>query len=134
MNKGAAGGGQAIGQNVPVAAPSPGNKVCSETLLPQSLTDLQAHLSGYAAALPGVYSWSKGSQRSGLSLLDNGPGILLASGANGTLDGTYVKISAAQLLGVITGQPVQFYELNTCEGGDATTYRTFLCTNAYHHS
>jgi hypothetical protein len=91
-------------------------------------------LSAYTASLPGVYLWSKGNQRSGLSLLDAGPGLLLSSGTGGTLDTAYVKISVAQLLGVITGQPVQFYELNTCENGDATTYRTFLCTNAYHHS
>jgi hypothetical protein len=134
MNKSGTGGGQAIGQNVPVAAPSPGNKVCSETLLPQNLSDLQAHLAAYTAGLPGVYSWSKGNQRSGLSLLDNGPGILLAGGSGGTLDGQYVKISVAQLLAVVAGQPVQFYELNTCENGDATTYRTFLCTGPYHHS
>jgi hypothetical protein len=45
-----------------------------------------------------------------------------------------VKISVAQLISIIANQPVQFYELNTCEGGDPTTYRTFLCTDAYHHS
>jgi hypothetical protein len=81
-----------------------------------------------------VYAWSKGNQRSGLSALDAGPGIALASGAGGTLDGQYVIISLAQLLSVVAGQPVKFYELNTCEGGDATTYRTFLCTGPYHHS
>jgi len=139
MNRSNSSGGQALGQNVPVAAPSPGNKVCSETLLPQSLTDLQRHLSAYTASLPGVYSWSKGNQRSGLSLLDAGPGLLLSSGTGGTLDTAYVKISVAQLLAVlavngVAAHSVEFYELNTCEGGDATTYRTFLCTNAYHHS
>jgi hypothetical protein len=81
-----------------------------------------------------VYAWSKGNQRSGLSALDAGPGITLASGTGGTLDGQYILLSLAQLLSVVAGQPVKFYELNTCEGGDATTYRTFLCTNAYHHS
>ena len=78
--------------------------------------------------------WSQGNQRGGLSLLDNGPGLLLSSGTGGALDAQYVKISVAQLLSVVTGQPAQFYELNTCENGDATTYRTFLCTAAYHHS
>ena len=43
------------------------------------------------------------------------------------------KISIAQLIGVRAGQNVQFCELNTCEGGDNTLYRTFLCTPAYHH-
>jgi hypothetical protein len=81
-----------------------------------------------------VYAWAKGLQRSGLSLLDNGPGILLSSGTGGALDEAYVKISVAQLISIIANQPVQFYELNTCEGGDPTTYRTFFCTNAYHHS
>jgi len=134
MNRNNGSGSQAIGQNVPLSAPSPGNKVNSDLLLPQSLSDLQSHLSAYSTGLPGVYTWAKGLQRTGLSLLDNGPGLLLSSGAGGSLDTAYVKISVAQLLAVVTGQPVQFYELNTCEGGDATTYRTFLCTGPYHHS
>jgi hypothetical protein len=133
MNTQGGGGAIALGQNVPVSSPSPGNKVNSDLLIPQSLSDLQSHLSGYATALPGVYMWAKNLQRGGLSLLDAGPGVLLSSGSNGTLDTSYVKISVAQLLTVITGQPVKFYELNTCENGDATTYRTFLCTAAYHH-
>jgi hypothetical protein len=134
MNRGGSGGGQAIGQHVPVAAPSAGNKVNSDLLLPQSLSDLQGHIGTYATALPGVYAWAKGLQRTGLTLLDNGPGMLLSSGTGGTLDQAYVKISVAQLMSVIGNQPVQFYELNTCEGEDATTYRTFLCTGPYHHS
>jgi hypothetical protein len=28
---------------------------------------------------------------------------------------------------------VKFFELNTCENGDNTYYRTFLCTDKYHH-
>ena len=84
--------------------------------------------------MPGVYFWSKGNQRAGISALDAGPGILLGSGAGGTLDGQYVKISVAQLLSIVAGQPVKFYELNTCEDGDATYFRTFLCTDKYHHS
>jgi len=39
----------------------------------------------------------------------------------------------AQLVSVVAGQPVKFFELNTCEDGDATYYRTFLCTDKYHH-
>ena len=127
-------GALALGQNVPVSSPSAGNKVNSDLLIPQSLTDLQSHLSAYATALPGVYFWSKGNQRAGISALDAGPGILLGSGAGGTLDGQYVKISVAQLLSIVAGQPVKFYELNTCEDGDATYFRTFLCTDKYHHS
>ena len=134
MNTGSSSGALALGSAVPISSPSPGNKVVSDKLLPQSTSDLQSHLSAYTALLPGVYAWSKGNQRSGLSALDAGPGIALASGTGGTLDGQYVIISLAQLLSVVAGQPVKFYELNTCEGGDATTYRTFLCTNAYHHS
>ena len=134
MNRSANGGAAALGQNVPVSSPSPGNPVKSDHLIPQSASDLQSHLSGYTSLLPGVYMWSKGNQRSGLSVLDAGPGIALQGGAGGTLDAQYVLISAAQLLSVVAGQPVKFYELNTCEGGDATTYRTFLCTGAYHHS
>ena len=134
MNRGGNGGGQAIGQNVPVAAPSAGNKVNSDLLLPQSLSDLQSHIGAYSTALPGVYAWAKNLQRAGLSNLDAGPGMLLSSGTGGTLYQAYVKISVAQLISIIGNQPVEFYELNTCEGGDATTYRTFLCTPAYHHS
>jgi len=134
LNQSPGTGPLALGQYAPVSSPSPGNKVCSETLLPQSLSDLQAHLAAYTQLLPGVYAWTKGNGRSGLSLVDNGPGIALASGTGGTLDGQNVLISVAQLLSVVAGQPVKFYELNTCEGGDATTYRTFLCTGPYHHS
>jgi hypothetical protein len=134
MNSNPQSGPTALGKNVPVSSPSPGNKVNSELLIPQSLKDLQTHLSGYTAGLPGVYSWTKGNGRSGLSLVDNGPGMLLAGGSGGALDGQYVKVSVAQLLSVVTGQPVKFFELNTCEGGDATYYRTFLCTDKYHHS
>lgn len=108
--------------------------MCSDTLLAQSVADLQSHLSAYTSLLPGVYLWSKGNGRSGLSLVDNGPGIALQGGSGGTLDAQYVLISVAQLLSVVAGQPVKFYELNTCENGDATTYRTFLCTGPYHHS
>lgn len=133
LNKNPSSGPTALGQHVPVSSPSPGNKVCSETLLPQSLSDLQSHLAAYTRLLPGAYVWSKGNQRSGLSLLDNGPGIALAGGSGGALDAQYVLISVAQLLSVVAGQPVKFHELNTCEGGDATTYRAFLCTDAYHH-
>jgi hypothetical protein len=134
MNTGGGGGAVALGQNVPISSPSPGNKVNSDLLIPQSLSDLQGHLSAYSTALPGIYAWAKNLQRSGLSILDAGPGILLASGTGGMLDAAYIKISVAQLLSVIAAQPVKFYELNTCENGDSTTYRTFLCTAPYHHS
>jgi hypothetical protein len=134
MNKSNSSGGQALGQNTPASSPSAGTKVKSDLLIPQSLPDLQSNIGSYGTALPGVYAWAKGLQRSGLSLLDNGPGILLSSGTGGALDEAYVKISVAQLISIIANQPVQFYELNTCEGGDPTTYRTFLCTDAYHHS
>jgi ribosomal protein S16 len=134
MNTGSGSGAVALGSNVPVSSPSPGNRVCSDTLLAQSVTDLQSHLSAYTQLLPGVYLWSKGNGRSGLSLVDGGPGIALQGGSGGSVDAQYVLISAAQLLSVVAGQPVKFYELNTCEGGDATTYRTFLCTGPYHHS
>jgi hypothetical protein len=123
----------ALGSHVPLAAPSPGNAVRSDLLIPQSLKDLQSHQSGYTKLLPGVYAWSKGAQKSGLSLLDAGPGLALAGGSDGTLDGQYVVISVAQLLSVVAGQPVKFFELNTCENGDSTYYRTFLCTDKYHH-
>ena len=123
MNQNSSSGSLALGQNTPVSSPSPGNKVNSDLWIPQSLSDLQSHLSAYATALPGVYFWSKGNQRAGISALDAGPGILLGSGAGGTQDAVWIKISLAQLLSVVAAQPVQFYELNTCEGGDATTYR-----------
>ena len=49
-------------------------------------------------------------------------------------DGQHVVISVAQLVSVVAGQPVKFFELNTCEDEDATYYRTFLCTDKYHHA
>ena len=64
-------------------SPSPGNPVKSDHFIPQSASDLQSHLSGYTTLLPGVYMWSKGNQRSGLSALDAGPGIALQGGAAG---------------------------------------------------
>ncbi len=133
LNSNPSTGATALGKNVPVSSPSPGNKVCSETLLPQSLKDLQSHLAGYTQLLPGAYLWTKGNGRSGLSLVDAGPGLALAGGSGGALDSQYVLVSVAQLLSVVAGQPVKFFELNTCEGGDATYYRTFLCTDKYHH-
>ncbi|MGA2540173.1 MAG: hypothetical protein ABSG78_01285 [Verrucomicrobiota bacterium] len=133
LNANVTSGPTALGKNTPVSSPSPGNKVCSETLHPQSLKDLQSHLSGYTQLLPGVYTWSKGNGRSGLSLVDAGPGLALAGGSGGTLDAQYVLMSVAQLVSVVAGQPVKFFELNTCEDGDATYYRTFLCTDKYHH-
>ena len=134
LNRTPASGPTALGKYAPVSSPSPGNKVCSETLLPQSLKDLQSHLAGYTELLPGVYTWTKGGGRSGLSLVDTGPGLALAGGSGGALDGQHVVISVAQLVSVVAGQPVKFFELNTCEDEDATYYRTFLCTDKYHHA
>ena len=133
LNSNPSSGPVALGKNVPVSSPSPGNKVNSDLLIPQSTKDLQSHLAAYTTVLPGVYAWAKGLQRGGLSAADAGPGILLGSGSGGSTDGQWIKISIAQLTGVRAGQNVQFCELNTCEGGDNTLYRTFLCTPAYHH-
>jgi hypothetical protein len=47
-----------------------------------------------------------------------------------------VLVSAAQLAGVIAGQPAKFFELMTCEPGAPSgqnSYRAFLCTNVYYH-
>jgi hypothetical protein len=136
LNRTPSSGPMALGQHAPLSSPSPGNKVNSDKLLAQSVKDLEGHLSAYTVALPGVYAWSKGNQRSGLSALDAGPGIVLASGSGGTMDGQWIKLSLAQLIGIIGGQNVQFYELMTCEPGAPSgqnSYRTFLCTNVYYH-
>ena len=136
LNRTPSSGPMALGQHAPLSSPSPGNKVNSDKLMPQSVKDLESHLGAYTTLLPGVYAWTKGSGRSGLSLVDNGPGLALASGSGGALDAGYVLISAAQLATIIAGQPAKFFELMTCEPGAPSgenSYRTFLCTNVYYH-
>jgi hypothetical protein len=108
-------------------------------LFPSSLPGMQEATTSLTIP-PGVSVWGKGQAPAGYTTLDAGPGIALG---DGTLAGgkytaqnaQWIKISLAQLAAVAAAanQPVQFYELNTCEGGDPTTYRTFLCTPAYHH-
>ena len=136
LNRTPSSGPTALGSAVPVSSPSPGNKVNSDHLMPQSVKDLEGHLSAYTTLLPGVYSWTKGGGRTGLSLVDAGPGLAIASGSGGALDAGYVLISAAQLAAIIAGQPAKFFELMTCEPGAPSgqnSYRAFLCTDVYYH-
>jgi hypothetical protein len=134
MNQSQATGNLQIGSNLPASSPSAGNPVQSDFLMPQSLSDLQAH--DYTTALPGIYAWAYGLQRAGLSALDNGPGLLLASGSGGALTAGKIKISLTQLRAIIAGQDVQFCEMSTCEGAPPAgqaSYRAFLCTGYYYH-
>jgi hypothetical protein len=136
LNRTPSSGPMALGQHAPLSSPSPGNKVNSDKLMPQSVKDLETNLGKYTTLLPGVYAWTKGAGRTGLSLVDNGPGVALASGSGGALDAGYVLISAAQLAAIIAGQPAKFFELMTCEPGAPSgqnSYRAFLCTNVYYH-
>jgi hypothetical protein len=128
-----------LGRNLPKQSPSPGNKAAMWQLFPSNLPGIQDATTSFTIP-PGVSVWGKGQAPGGYTTLDGGPGVALG---DGTLAGgkytaqnaQWIKISLAQLAAITTAanQPVQFYELNTCEGGDATTYRTFLCTPAYHH-
>jgi hypothetical protein len=136
LNRTPSSGPTALGQHTPLSSPSPGNKLNSDKLMPQSVKDLETNLGKYTTLLPGVYAWTKGGGRAGLSLIDNGPGLVLAGGSGGALDAGYVLVSAAQLAGVIAGQPAKFFELMTCEPGAPSgqnSYRAFLCTNVYYH-
>jgi hypothetical protein len=137
LNETPVSGPMALGKNVPLRGPSAGNKIASFQLWPTSLPDLQAHATSYSAP-PGVLAWSKGNQPGGYSpagvtFLDNGPGVCISDGSGGTQNGQYILISFTQLSGVVGAQAVKFRELNTCENGDNTFYRTFLCTDKYHH-
>ena len=137
LNETPVSGPVALGKNVPLRGPSAGNKIASFQIWPTSLPDLQAHALSYSAP-PGVVAWSKGNQPggyapSGVTFLDNGPGLCLSDGSGGTQNGQYILISFTQLSGVVGAQAVKFFELNTCENGDNTYYRTFLCTDKYHH-
>ncbi|MGA2554940.1 MAG: hypothetical protein ABSG04_01520 [Verrucomicrobiota bacterium] len=135
LNKTPGSGPTALGQYAPLSSPIPGTRLNSDKLLPQSVKDLESHLSAYTRLLPGVYAWTKGAGRSGLSLVDNGPGLALAGGSAGNLDAQYILISVAQLLGVVAGQPAKFCELMTCEPGAPSgqnSYRAFLCTDVYY--
>jgi hypothetical protein len=136
LNRTPGSGPTALGQHTPLSSPSPGNKLNSDKLMPQSVKDLETNLGKYTTLLPGVYAWTKGGGRAGLSLVDSGPGLALAGGSGGALDAGYVLISAAQLAGIIAGQPAKFFELMTCEPGAPSgqnSYRAFLCTNVYYH-
>ena len=138
MNQSQAGAPTGLGKNLPISSPSPGNKVNSDLLIPQSLSDLQTNLSAYATALPGVYFWSKGNQRAGISALDAGPGILLGSGASGATDSQWIKISAAELLSIIAGKPIHCVEIQMCDTSNTPagehTFKTFLATDDYYHA
>ena len=127
-----------MGKAVPLRGPSAGNKIPTFQIIPSSLPGIQ----GATTALPlppGVSLWGKNALSSGVwSAVDAGPGIALADGTLSSnkytaFSGQYILISLTQLAAVVGAQVVKFRELNTCEDGDNTYYRTFLCTDKYHH-
>lgn len=123
-----------LGRNLPKQSPSHGNKIPNWQLFASNLTDMQDHSGSYVLP-PGVSIWGKSAAPSGYSTLDTGPGVAVGDGSAGTQNGQYILISLTQLAAIATAsQPVKFFELNTCEGGDSTYYRTFLCTDKYHKS
>jgi hypothetical protein len=123
-----------LGNNLPKQSPSHGNKIPNWQLFASSLPDLQDHSGSYVTP-PGVSVWGKSAAPTSFSTLDAGPGVAIGDGSAGTQNGQYILISLTQLAAIATAsQPVKFFELNTCEGGDSTYYRTFLCTDKYHKS
>jgi hypothetical protein len=111
-----------------------GSQALAMQMFPSNITDLQQFGGSYVIP-PGVTFWGKGKQPSGFSTLDAGPGLIVGDGSAGVQNGQYILISLTQLAAIATAsQPVKFFELNTCEGGDSTYYRTFLCTDKYHKS
>jgi hypothetical protein len=121
-----------LGKNLPKQSPSHGNKIPNWQLFASNLPDLQDHSGSYVLP-PGISVWGKNAAPSAYSTLDAGPGVAVGDGSAGTQNGQFILISLTQLATIATAsQPVRFFELNTCEGGDNTYYRTFLCTDKYH--
>ncbi len=130
--KGQSGGATALGQNLPKQSASPGTRAPTQAFHVGDLADAQQH--AYPNSLPpGVLidGTLSGAGGQGLAGPGQGPSVILVSGSEGS-QGQFIRISLADLAGLISSQNVQFHELNTCENGDNTYYRTFLCTDKYH--
>jgi hypothetical protein len=130
--QGQSSGGAALGQNLPKQSASPGTRAPMQAFHVGDLPDAQQH--AYPNGLPpGVLidATLSGAGGQGLAGPGQGPSVIIMSGSGGS-QGQFIRISLADLAAVISSQNVQFYELNTCENGDNTYYRTFLCTDKYH--
>jgi hypothetical protein len=129
MNRSPQAGSTEMGGTMPKQSPSAAPKIPSFQVFPSNMSDLQAN-PGYAVP-PGVTIHGYNQAPSGsFSGLDAGPAVNISKGAGGTTS-QYIKISMAELA-ALTGSSVHFVVMNTCEGGDSTTKRVFLCSDVFH--